>query len=184
MSMHPRQRQMVIRRLGTGKGGQGVALKLIKTEDGEFDPTIGAIVQTTKEYNGSGVRVNYSAYTMRNFDIPYTDYQIYLSPLQSPPYNLYAGSLSWYAGTQERYIGVYVSTGVGVPADSVGPIDPPEEPPIDPVEPDPIPESMEMPTPEIDDVIEFMSKLVKVVEVHPFNENGFGCGWKLRVRTA
>jgi len=146
MSMHPRQRQMVIRRLGTGKGGQGVALKLIKTVDGEFDPTIGAIVQTTKEYNGNGVRVNYSAYAMRNFDIPYTDYQIYLSPLQFPPY----------------------------------PVDPIEPP----VEPGPIPESMEMPTPEIDDVIEFMSKLVKVVEVHPFNENGFGCGWKLRVRTA
>ena len=134
MSMHPRQRQMVIRRLGIGKGGQGVALKLIKTVDGGFDPTIGAIVQTTKEYNGSGVRVNYSAYTMRNFDIPYTDYQIYLSPLQ--------------------------------------------------LQADPLPPIEEMPEPEIDDVIEFMSKLVKVVEVHPFNENGFGCGWKLRVRTA
>ena len=140
MSMHPRQRQMVIRRLGTGKGGQGVALKLIKTVDGEFDPTIGAIVQTTKEYNGSGVRVNYSAYTMRNFDIPYTDYQIYLSPLQ-------------------------LQAAPNVPG---GPL-----PPIE-----------EMPEPVIDDVIEFMSKLVKVVEVHPFNENGFGCGWKLRVRTA
>lgn len=134
MSMHPRQRQMVIRRLGIGKGGQGVALKLIKTVDGEFDPTIGAIVQTTKEYNGSGVRVNYSAYTMRNFDIPYTDYQIYLSPVQ--------------------------------------------------IQTDPLVPVADMPTPEIDDVIEFMSKLVKVVEVHPFNENGFGCGWKLRVRTA
>lgn len=164
-NVHERMRNMVIRNLALQPKGKGVALKLIKTVDGEFDPTIGAIVQTTKEYNGSGVRVNYSAYTMRNFDIPCTDYQIYLSPLQSPPY---AGSLSWYAGTQERYIGVYVSTGVGVPADSV----------------DPIPESMEMPEPEIDDVIEFMSKLVKVVEVHPFNENGFGCGWKLRVRTS
>ena len=140
MSMHPRQRQMVIRRLGIGKGGQGVALKLIKTVDGEFDPTIGAIVQTTKEYNGSGVRVNYSAYTMRNFDIPYTDYQIYLSPLQ-------------------------LQADPDVPGDPLPPIE-------------------EMPEPEIDDVIEFMSKLVKVVEVHPFNENGFGCGWKLRVRTA
>lgn len=140
MSMHPRQRQMVIRRLGIGKGGQGVALKLIKTVDGEFDPTIGAIVQTTKEYNGSGVRVNYSAYTMRNFDIPYTDYQIYLSPLQ-------------------------LQADPDVPGD-------------------PLPPIKEMPEPEIDDVIEFMSKLVKVVEVHPFNENGFGCGWKLRVRTA
>lgn len=140
MSMHPRQRQMVIRRLGIGKGGQGVALKLIKTVDGEFDPTIGAIVQTTKEYNGSGVRVNYSAYTMRNFDIPYTNYQIYLSPLQ-------------------------LQADPDVPGDPLPPIE-------------------EMPEPEIDDVIEFMSKLVKVVEVHPFNENGFGCGWKLRVRTA
>ena len=143
-NVHERMRNMVIRNLALQPKGKGVALKLIKTVNGEFDPTIGAIVQTTKEYNGSGVRVNYSAYTMRNFDIPYTDYQIYLSPLQFPPY----------------------------PTDPAGP------PPL------PIPESMEMPTPEIDDVIEFMSKLVKVVEVHPFNENGFGCGWKLRVRTA
>lgn len=111
-NVHERMRNMVIRNLALQPKGKGVALKLIKTVDGEFDPTIGAIVQTTKEYNGSGVRVNYSAYTMRNFDIPCTDYQIYLSPLQSPPY---AGSLSWYAGTQERYIGEEVPNGTGVP---------------------------------------------------------------------
>lgn len=139
-NVHERMRNMVIRNLALQPKGKGVALKLIKTVDGEFDPTIGAIVQTTKEYNGSGVRVNYSAYTMRNFDIPCTDYQIYLSPLQ-------------------------LQADPDVPGDPLPPIE-------------------EMPEPEIDDVIEFMSKLVKVVEVHPFNENGFGCGWKLRVRTS
>jgi len=134
MSMHPRQRQMVIRRLGTGKGGQGVALKLIKTVDGEFDPATGTLNQTTTEYQGSGVRVNYSEYTHRNFDIPYSDYQIYMSPVQ--------------------------------------------------IQTDPLVPVADMPTPEIDDTIKFLSKEVKVVEVHPFNENGSGCGWKLRVRTS
>lgn len=134
MSMHPRQRQMVIKRLGVGKGGQGVELKLIKVTNGEFNPATGSIDQTVAEYQGSGVRVNYSEYTHRNFDIPYSDYQIYLSPVQ--------------------------------------------------IQTDPLVPVAEMPTPEIDDIIKFLNKEVKVVEVHPFNENGSGCGWKLRVRTS
>lgn len=134
MSMHPRQRQMVIKRLGIGKGGQGVELKLIKVTNGEFNPATGSIDQTVAEYQGSGVRVNYSEYTHRNFDIPYSDYQIYLSPVQ-------------------------LQTNPSAPVE-------------------------EMPTPTIDDTIEFLGKEIKVVEVHPFNENGSGCGWKLRVRTS
>ena len=134
MSMHPRQRQMVIRRLGVGKGGQGVELKLIKVTNGAFNPATGSIDQTVAEYQGSGVRVNYSEYTHRNFDIPYSDYQIYLSPVQ-------------------------LQTNPSAPVE-------------------------EMPTPEIDDTIEFLGKEIKVVEVHSFNENGSGCGWKLRVRTS
>ena len=82
---------------------------------------------------GSGVRVNYSDYTHRNFNIPYSDYQIYLSPVQ----------LADVGGLVE-----------------------------------------EMPTPEIDDTIIFLGMEVKVIELHPFNENGFGCGWKVRVRTS
>lgn len=156
-NVHERMRNMVIRNLALQPKGKGVALKLIKTVNGEFDPTIGAIVQTTKEYNGSGVRVNYSAYTMRNFDIPYSDYQIYLSPIQltiPPVYagdpTVYSGSLTWYAGQ---------------PAGSANPV-------------------IEMPTPSIDDTINFLGHLVKIIEVNPFNENGYGCGWKLRVRTS
>ena len=131
--MHQRMRNMVIKQLGLAPKGQGVELTLTKVEDGEFDPTTGTIPQTTTEYIGTGVRVKYSEYTHRNFDIPYSDYQIYLSPIQL--------------------------TALG----------------------DPI---VEMPTPNIDDTIEFLGHLVKIIEVKPFNENGYGCGWKLRVRTS
>lgn len=131
--MHQRMRNMVIKNLGLAPKGQGVELTLYKVEDGEFDPTTGTIHQTTTEYTGAGVRVNYSEYTHRNFDIPYSDYQIYLSPIQL--------------------------TALG----------------------DPI---VEMPTPNIDDTINFLGHLVKIIEVKPFNENGYGCGWKLRVRTS
>lgn len=134
MSMHPRQRQMVIRRLGIGKGGQGVSLKLVKVADGAFDPATGTLNQTATEYQGSGVRVNYSEYTHRHFDIPYSDYQIYMSPVQ--------------------------------------------------IQTDPLVPVADMPTPEIDDTVKFLSTEAKIVEVHPFNENGLGCGWKLRVRTS
>ena len=134
MSMHPRQRQMVIRRLGVGRGGQGALLTLTKVVDGVFDPETGSMVQTSTDYQGSGVRVSYSEYTHRNFDIPYSDYQIYLSPVQ--------------------------------------------------IQPDPEVPAEEMPTPEIDDTITFLGHLVKVVELRPFNENGQGCGWKVRVRTS
>ena len=133
MSMHPRMRAMVIRNLGLQPRGQGSALTLRKVEDGEFNPETGSVEQTITEYQGSGVRVNYSDYTHRNFNIPYSDYQIYLSPVQ----------LADVGGLVE-----------------------------------------EMPTPEIDDTIIFLGMEVKVVELHPFNENGFGCGWKVRVRTS
>lgn len=132
MSMHPRMRAMVIRNLGLQPRGQGSSLTLRKVEDGEFNPETGSVDQTITEYQGSGVRVNYSDYTHRNFDIPYSDYQIYLSPVQLAT----AGE-----------------------------------------------EAEEMPTPEIDDTIIFLGMEVKVVELHPFNENGFGCGWRVRVRT-
>lgn len=129
MSMHPRMRAMVIRNLGIQPRGQGSELTLRQVTDGEFNPVTGAVEQTITEYQGSGVRVNYSDYTHRNFNIPYSDYQIYLSPVQ---------------------------------LNNAG----------------------EMPTPEIDDTIIFLGVEVKVVELHPFNENGFGCGWKVRVRTS
>lgn len=130
--MHQRMRNMVIRQLGLAPKGQGVELTLKKAEDGGFDPSTGTIAQTITEYTGTGVRVNFSEYTMRNFDIALTDFQIYMSPIQL--------------------------TAIG----------------------DPI---LEMPIPEIDDTIEFLNQELKVVEVRPFNENGYGCGWKIRVRT-
>ncbi len=126
-SMHPRMRAMVIRNLGLAPRGQGSVIVLKQVEDGVFNPATGELEQVVTEYTGSGVRVNYSEYTHRNFDIPYSDYQIYLSPIQA--------------------------------------------------------DGEEMPTPQIDDTLVFLGNEVKVTELHPFNENGFGCGWKLRVRT-
>jgi len=127
-SMHPRMRAMVIRNLGLAPRGQGSVVTLRQVVDGVFNPATGEIDQIVTEYSGSGVRVNYSEYTHRNFDIPYSDYQIYLSPIQA--------------------------------------------------------DGEEMPTPQIDDTLVFLGNEVKVVELHPFNENGFGCGWKIRVRTS
>ncbi len=127
-SMHPRMRAMVIRNLGLAPRGQGSVVVLRQVEDGVFNPATGELDQVVTEYTGSGVRVNYSEYTHRNFNIPYSDYQIYLSPVQA--------------------------------------------------------DGEEMPTPQIDDTLVFLGNEVKVVELHPFNENGFGCGWKIRVRTS
>ncbi len=127
-SMHPRMRAMVIRNLGLAPRGQGSVVVLRQVEDAVFNPTTGELEQVVTEYTGSGVRVNYSEYTHRNFNIPYSDYQIYLSPVQA--------------------------------------------------------DGEEMPTPQIDDTLVFLGNEVKVVELHPFNENGFGCGWKIRVRTS
>lgn len=132
-SMHPRMRAMVIRNLGLAPRGQGSVAVLKQVEDGVFNPATGEIEQAVTEYTGSGVRVNYSDHTHRNFGIPYSEYQIYLSPVQV--------------------------TAVGEP-------------------------ELEMPTPQIDDTLVFLGNEVKVVELHPFNENGFGCGWKIRVRTS
>ncbi len=127
-SMHPRMRAMVIRNLGLAPRGQGSVVILRQVEDGVFNPATGELDQVVTEYTGSGVRINYSEYTHRNFNIPYSDYQIYLSPVQA--------------------------------------------------------DGEEMPTPQIDDTLVFLGNEVKVVELHPFNENGFGCGWKIRVRTS
>lgn len=38
------------------------------------------------------------------------------------------------------------------------------------------------PTPKIGDVINFLGKSVKVINLSPFNDNNIGCGWKLQVR--
>lgn len=38
------------------------------------------------------------------------------------------------------------------------------------------------PKPVIGDEFTFLSEIVKVVNVAPFNDNGIGCGWNLQVR--
>ena len=83
MAMHDRMRNMVIRRLGVGKGGQGVLLKLTKTIPGVYNPKKGKVdPPTITEYEGTGVRVNYSDYAHRDDTIQYGDFQIYISPMK------------------------------------------------------------------------------------------------------
>lgn len=38
------------------------------------------------------------------------------------------------------------------------------------------------PEPKIGDEIIFIDKIVRVINISPFNDNGVGCGWKLQVR--
>lgn len=84
MAFHDRMREMVIRRLGTGRGGVGVALTLQKHVPGEYDPSIGDYTSpSTTEYPGTGVRVNYSDRAYVNTGIIYGDFQIYVSPILS-----------------------------------------------------------------------------------------------------
>lgn len=127
MSMHPRLRNMVIRRLGTGRGGQGVEITFTRRVPGGYDPVTGGNKPPTNtDYIGSGVRVNYSEYAYKDESIVYGDFQIYLSPV--------------------------------------------------------LKDGTECPTPELSDVLNFLGRKVKVINVKPFNDNGYGCGWKLQVR--
>ena len=82
MAMHDRMRNMVIRRLGVGRGGQGVELTLTKTVPGVYNPKTGKTSPPTiTDYIGSGVRVNYSDYAHKDSTILYGDFQLYVSPV-------------------------------------------------------------------------------------------------------
>lgn len=126
---HQRMRAMVIRQLGPQPRGKGVPVSLFRRTGGEYNPSTGGVdPEVVTEYKGSGVRVNYSEFAVKNAEtIQYGDFQIYLSPVQ---------------------------------LDGLG----------------------EMPTPEVADQMTFLEKKVRVINIEPFNENGFGCGWKVQVR--
>lgn len=126
---HQRMRAMVIRQLGPQPKGKGVPVSLFQRSGGEYDPATGGTTpEVVIEYKGSGVRVNYSEFAVKNANtIEYGDFQIYLSPVQ---------------------------------VDNLG----------------------EMPAPSIADEMTFIDKTVRVINLEPFNENGFGCGWKVQVR--
>ena len=79
---HQRMRNMVIKNLGLAPKGSGVQLTLRKVEDGAFDPTTGTLTQVINEYTGTGLRMDFSEWPRKNFDIPYSDFQVYLSPIQ------------------------------------------------------------------------------------------------------
>lgn len=126
---HNRMRAMVIRQLGPQPKGKGVPVTLFQRTGGFYNPVTGGVTpEVVNEFNGSGVRVNYSEFAVKNANtIEYGDFQIYLSPVQ-------------------------------------------------------IDSSLEMPAPAIADEMTFLDKKVRVVNIEPFNDNGYGCGWKVQVR--
>ena len=82
MSMHKRMRNMVIRNLGTGRGGQGVPLYFKHTIPGKYNPKTMKTEGATEVVRvGSGVRVNYKQYNYTDTTIQTGDFQIYMSPI-------------------------------------------------------------------------------------------------------
>lgn len=78
---HQRMRNMVIRNLAPAPRGSGVIITLKKVVEGEFNPETGEVENTVEEYTGSGVRVRFTEWHHANFDIPYSDYRVYVSPV-------------------------------------------------------------------------------------------------------
>lgn len=78
---HQRMRNMVIRNLAPAPRGSGVVITLKKVVEGDFNPETGEVENTVEEYTGSGVRVRFTEWHHANFDIPYSDYRVYVSPV-------------------------------------------------------------------------------------------------------
>lgn len=83
LGFHDRMRAMVIRQLGVQPKGKGSPVTFKQRSGGGYDPVTGGVnPEIVTEFNGSGVRVNYSEYAYKNVAIEYGDFQIYLSPVQ------------------------------------------------------------------------------------------------------
>lgn len=81
---HDRMRAMVVRQLALQPSGKGATITFYQRTGGGYDPTTGGVFpEVVSEFNGSGVRVNYSEYAYKNVAIEYGDFQIYLSPVQT-----------------------------------------------------------------------------------------------------
>lgn len=111
MSMHKRMRNMVIRNLGTGRGGQGVPLIFKKTIPGGYDRATGGVTPSqTITRTGSGVRMNYKQYAYANTAIQVGDFQIYMSPIDSEGVDFERPNLNdtlTFQGETVRIINVY-----------------------------------------------------------------------------
>lgn len=82
MAFHDRMRAMVIRQLAAQPKGKGVPLTFHKSTGGEYDRVTGGVTPIViTDYEGSGIRVNYSEYALKNTTIENGDFQIYLSPV-------------------------------------------------------------------------------------------------------
>lgn len=82
MAFHDRMRAMVIRNLAPQPKGKGVPITFSKQVGGGYDRETGGVYPIfTTDFNGSGVRVNYSEFAYKNETIVYGDFQIYLSPV-------------------------------------------------------------------------------------------------------
>jgi len=81
---HERMRAMVIRQLAPQPKGKGVLLTLHQRMGGVYNPTTGGVTpEVVNDYDGSGLRVNYSEYAYKNTTIEYGDFQLYLSPVET-----------------------------------------------------------------------------------------------------
>lgn len=86
---HDRMRSMVVRQLALQPKGKGSPVTFSKRTGGGYDPITGGVhPEVVTNFNGSGVRVNYSEYSYKNVTIEYGDFQIYLSPVQTNGSNM------------------------------------------------------------------------------------------------
>lgn len=84
MGFHDRMRNMVIRQLALTPKGKGVPVVFHKESGGDYDPATGGVTPIVEtDYAGSGVRVNYSDYALKNTTIEAGDFQVYLSPVRT-----------------------------------------------------------------------------------------------------
>lgn len=79
---HSRMRDLTTRRLGIGGGGLGSPLVLHKVSEGVYNPKTSKIEGAKNDdYNGSGLRVNYTSFEYRDVAIQRNDYKLYVCPV-------------------------------------------------------------------------------------------------------
>lgn len=79
---HNRMRSLTTRRLGLGSGGMGAPATLHKISKGVYNPHTSKIEGAgVVDYQGSGLRVNYTTFEYRDTTIQKNDYKLYVCPV-------------------------------------------------------------------------------------------------------
>lgn len=80
--IHDSLRKLTIRQLSVGPKGQGTAAVLTRTVKGEYDPSTGDYgITTVTNYNGSGLRVNFTNFEYKDTTIQHGDFKLYFCPV-------------------------------------------------------------------------------------------------------